>query len=89
MDESEVIGFVGTHDKKVEMLFLSPAYIGRGLGKELMTFAVKDLKADKVDVNEDNKRAVNFYRRFGFDVYERTSTDDQGRNYPLLRMKLA
>lgn len=89
MDESEVIGFVGTHDKKVEMLFLSPAYIGRGLRKELMTFAVKDLKADKVDVNEDNKRAVNFYRRFGFDVYERTSTDDQGRNYPLLRMKLA
>jgi putative acetyltransferase len=33
-------------------------------------------------------RAVEFYKRCGFEVYERTNKDDQGRNYPLLRMKL-
>lgn len=53
-----------------------------------MNFAVHELKADKVDANENNTRAVEFYERFGFDVYERTNKDDQGRDYPLLRMKL-
>ncbi|HEY8510792.1 MAG TPA: GNAT family N-acetyltransferase [Cyclobacteriaceae bacterium] len=62
--------------------------LGKGLGRKLMNFAVHELKADKVDVNENNTRAVEFYERFGFDVYERTNKDDQGRDYPLLRMKL-
>ena len=42
-----------------------------------------------VHIAEGNTKAVEFYKRFGFDVYERTSTDDQGRACPLLRMKLA
>jgi putative acetyltransferase len=53
-----------------------------------LTFAVTELKADKLDVNEQNVRAIKFYQKFGFQTYERTEKDDQGRNYPLLRMKL-
>jgi putative acetyltransferase len=88
MEERNVIGFVGVYNGKVETLFLSPAYFRKGLGKKLMNFAVQELGADKVDVNESNMRAVEFYKRCGFEVYERTNKDDQGRNYPLLRMKL-
>lgn len=88
LNGSEVIGFLGVAEDKVEMLFLSPAFLGKGLGKKLLNFAIRELKADKVDVNEDNGRAVEFYKRFGFDVYERTNKEDQGRDYPLLRMKL-
>jgi putative acetyltransferase len=88
MEERNVIGFVGVYNGKVETLFLSPAYFRKGLGKKLMNFAVQELGADKVDVNESNTRAVEFYKRCGFEVYERTNKDDQGRNYPLLRMKL-
>jgi putative acetyltransferase len=89
MEGSNVIGFVGVAMGKVEMLFLSPGVIGKGFGKRLLSFAVRELKADKVDVNEENTWAVEFYKRFGFSVCERTSRDDQGRDYPLLRMKLA
>lgn len=89
LDGNTVIGFLGVADGKVEMLFLSPAFFGKGVGKELLNFAVRELKADKVDVNEGNTKAVEFYKRFGFDVYERTSTDDRGRGYPLLQTKLA
>ena len=82
------IGFIGVADKKIEMLFLDPEYFGQGLGKMLTNFAISELAADKVDVNEQNIKAVNFYKKSGFEIVERTEKDDQGRNYPLLRMKL-
>jgi len=84
----EVAGILGVAEQKVEMLFLAPDYFGRKLGKKLMDFAVNELRADKVDVNEQNITAVEFYRKFGFKTYERTDKDDQGRDYPLLRMML-
>lgn len=86
--EDVISGFVGVADGKVEMLFLDPAYFGRGLGYKLLSFAVRELGADKVDVNEQNTKALKFYQKFGFETFERTEKDDQGRNYPLLRMKL-
>ncbi len=70
------------------MLFFSPEYIGKGLGRKLTDFAISELKADKVDVNEQNTNAVKFYKKLGFKTYERTEKDDQGKEYPLLRMKL-
>ena len=83
-----VVGFIGVADKKIEMLFLDPKYFGQGLGKMLLSFALNELSADKVDVNEQNARAVNFYKKLGFEIVERTEKDDQGKDYPLLRMKL-
>ncbi|MFH6982927.1 GNAT family N-acetyltransferase [Marinoscillum luteum] len=88
MDESRVIGFLGVEEKKVEMLFLDPHYFGQGLGKKLINFAIVQLKAHKVDVNEQNVGAVAFYENLGFATYERRDKDDQGNDYPILRMKL-
>lgn len=84
----EVAGFIGLAERKIEMLFFSPEYIGKGLGRKLTDFAFSELKADKVDVNEQNTHAVKFYEKLGFRTYERTDKDDQGKEYPLLRMKL-
>lgn len=39
-------------------------------------------------VNEQNLKAVQFYKKYGVETFERTDKDDQGRHYPLLRMKL-
>lgn len=39
-------------------------------------------------VNEQNLKAIQFYKKYGFETFERTDKDDQGRHYPLLRMKL-
>lgn len=87
-NQNSVSGFIGVVDKKVEILFLNPKYFGQGMGRELLTFAVDKLNADKVDVNEQNTKAIKFYQKFGFETFERTDKDDQGRDYPLLRMKL-
>ena len=88
VQSNELAGFIGVLDHKVEMLFLSPVYFGKKLGKKLMDFAVGELKATKVDVNEQNTKALRFYQKLGFEIYERTEKDDQGNDYPLLRMKL-
>jgi len=62
--------------------------LGRGLGKSLVHFAIRHLHIDKVDVNEQNTPALQFYLKMGFTPFERTETDGQGLPYPLLRMKL-
>ncbi len=86
---NDIVGFIGITDRKIEMLFLSPSYFGKGLGKQLIEFAFEKYQANEVDVNEQNTSAVIFYKKFGFEPYERTEKDDQGRDYPLLRMRLS
>ena len=86
--EDKLIGFVGVAGRKIEMLFLDPDFIGQGFGKKLMRFAMDDLGADQVDVNEQNTNATAFYSRFGFVVYERTDKDAEGKDYPILKMRL-
>lgn len=88
MEDEAVIGFLGVANKKIEMLFLLPVYIGKGWGRLMVNFAISNLQAYTVDVNEQNLSAVAFYKKLGFEVYERTLVDDQGKGYPLLRMKL-
>lgn len=88
IQNEKIAGFIGIAKRKIEMLFFSPEYIGKGLGRKLTEFAFSELKADKVDVNGQNTNAVKFYEKLGFKTYERTAKDDQGKEYPLLRMKL-
>ena len=83
------IGFLGMDGGFVEMLFVDPEERGHGVGRLLMERATELLGAREVSVNEQNLRAVGFYERMGFSAYRRTPTDDDGRPYPLLYMRLA
>ncbi len=87
-EEDIVMGFVCVEGRKIDMLFLDPYYFGQGFGRKLLNFAVKELNADSLDVNEQNTKALKFYQKFGFEIMDRSEKDDQGRSYPLLRMKL-
>lgn len=82
-------GFIGVADQKIEMLFIAPALRGSGIGRALLEFAVSDMSAILVDVNEQNPGAIRFYERMGFRVCGRSPLDAQGRPFPLLHMKLA
>lgn len=84
----EVIGFIGMDGLRIEMLFLSPSHTGVGLGRKLVEFAINECRATEVDVNEQNLKAVSFYKKLGFEVFDRTETDSLGMEYPILKMKL-
>jgi putative acetyltransferase len=81
------IGFLGVANGKIEMLFIRPDMRGRGIGKQLLTYAVEEMNAREVDVNEQNEQAVGFYKRMGFAVVGRTDVDAMGKPFPLLQMK--
>jgi len=80
------VGFLGTSDDNIEMLFIDPEFRGKGVGKQLIEFALNRLNIHKVDVNEQNHQAVGFYQKLGFKVISRSERDGQGNPYPLLHM---
>lgn len=84
-----IAGFVGVLDGKVEMLFVRPAFRGRGIGKALLEYALTRLHARTLDVNEQNDQAIGFYRRMGFLVEGRSALDGAGKPFPILHMRHA
>lgn len=81
-------GFMGTDKNRLEMLFLSPAETGKGLGRELLQYGIKNYGIREVTVNEQNPQATGFYKHMGFEIYKRTDCDEEGNPYPLLYMRL-
>jgi putative acetyltransferase len=80
--------FMGVERDKIEMLFVVPQMRGKGIGRRLLSYAVNELNARYVDVNEQNPQAEGFYGKMGFEVFGRSELDAQGNPYPLLHMRL-
>jgi putative acetyltransferase len=83
-----ITGFAGVAAGKIEMLFIDPDHRGKGLGKQLLRYALEHLNADELDVNEQNPQALGFYFKQGFEVIGRSEHDGMGQPYPLLHMRL-
>lgn len=85
--EGEIIGFIGIAERSVEALFVSPTAFGKGIGKALMIYAERVHGTDKVDVNEQNQKALGFYRQLGYEITGRSPVDGQGRPFPVLHLE--
>ena len=83
------VAFMGIEDGTLEMLFISPEERGKGLGKRLIQYGIKNYAVEKLAVNEQNPQAKGFYEHMDFQVYKRTDHDEQGNPYPLLYMSLS
>jgi len=83
----ELVGFVGVSEQRMEALFVHPLFHRAGVGRRLSRHAVVELRATRVDVNEQNEGAVAFYRRIGFEVEGRSEVDSLGKPFPLLHMR--
>lgn len=86
-DAGEPIAFMGTENSRLEMLFITPAERGKGIGKQLIQYGIENYGIEEVTVNEQNPQAVGFYEHLGFVTYKRTALDEEGNPYPLLYMK--
>lgn len=81
--------FMGIENGKLEMLFVSPAERGKGVGKRLLLYGIEKFSVRELCVNEQNPHAVAFYSHLGFVVVGRSDTDEQGNPYPILHMVLS
>jgi putative acetyltransferase len=89
MDElGKIHAFSGIDVQKLEMLFVDPNCFGMGYGKAMLEHAIREMNVIKVDVNEQNEQAVQFYLSQGFRMESRSEQDEQGNPYPILHLRL-
>lgn len=83
-----VKGFLGVSEDSIEMLFVENESRGMGIGKNLLNFAIDSLGLRKVDVNEQNTQALEFYEKNGFKKVGFSDCDSEGKNYPIISLEL-
>ncbi|MGL4696903.1 GNAT family N-acetyltransferase [Enterococcus larvae] len=83
-----IIGFSGTKDNHLEMLFIDPPFQQKGYGSDILQILIQKNWMDSVDVNKQNFPAYKFYQKNGFKLISESPTDTQGLPYPILHMQL-
>ena len=84
-DDGIIKGIIRISDNEVEKLFVEPQFQSRGIGTELLSYAIDNFAVNKLLVLEYNKRGIAFYRRNGFSLTGEKITEDGF--VPLLKMK--
>ena len=86
-EDGSLKGFAGVRGHKMEMLFVHPKYFGQKSGTRLTNFCIYSLQVNEVDVNEQNKSAIHFYKRMGYRVVGRNVLESLGKPFQVLRLK--
>ncbi|UUI41842.1 GNAT family N-acetyltransferase [Oceanobacillus oncorhynchi] len=87
-EDTTFVGFSGVNASQLEMLFLDPEQIGKGLGSRILNDLIEKDGIKTADVNKDNTSALAFYLKNNFQVTGESEQDDQGRDYPILHLCL-
>ena len=56
------VAFMGINNKKLEMLFVKNNERGKGIGKDLLNYGIKNYDINELTVNEQNPNAKEFYK---------------------------
>ncbi|GGC75447.1 GNAT family N-acetyltransferase [Enterococcus wangshanyuanii] len=85
-DEERVVGFSGIDEDELVMLFLDPAFIGKGYGSKILTYLINNDGIKRIDVNTQNKQAKAFYLHHGFTIESEDERDGFGKPYPITHL---
>lgn len=80
------IGFSGSHQHHLEMLFLKPCFFRKGYGTQILQWLLKEKNIQTVDVNKQNPQAFQFYLAQGFLVTAESPLDGAGKPFPILHL---
>ena len=87
-NEETVVGFSGSSDTNLDMLFLDDIAIGKGYGSFILNWLIKNEGIELIDVNSQNKTAESFYLAHGFEKVSEDEQDGFGKPYPITHLKL-
>jgi putative acetyltransferase len=81
------MGFLAMDGATIDALFVDAAVHGKGYGSLLVSHALSLQPKLSVEANEQATNAVAFYLSRGFRIVGRSSTDGDGRPYPLVHLE--
>lgn len=85
-DEQRIIGFSGTSEEELVMLFLDPIFIGKQYGSEILMELIASESIKRIDVNTQNEHAKRFYLNHGFEIESEDAVDGFGKPYPITHL---
>ena len=90
IEQHRIVGFCAifeTQDEyEVEHLWILPAVMGKGYGKQLLDFALADaIREDKPVIVASDPHAEGFYQKQGFETFAQRPSVPEGRVLPLMR----
>ncbi|MBR5640840.1 MAG: GNAT family N-acetyltransferase [Firmicutes bacterium] len=75
-DDGVVKGFLYMIGTEIQKLYVEPILHSKGIGEQLLAFAVNECGADHLWALELNTRAISFYQRHGFHLTEERKPED-------------
>ena len=85
-DDGVIKAFMQTDDHEIRKLFVEPVLQGRGIGAELIDYAINRLGARWLWALEKNEKAIAFYKRHGFVMTDEKKLEEDTSEY-LVRLK--
>jgi ribosomal protein S18 acetylase RimI-like enzyme len=78
--DSNLPGYPSTNAMEVEKIYFRLPFKGKGIGKKLMAVALLEAKRLRKEiiwlaVIDTNRHAIEFYRKVGFELHEKTALD--------------
>ena len=72
IDSGELIGSVKLKDSEIDDLIVNPLYQSNGFGKQILLWALENIKSDKIILNvaDWNQNAIRLYEKTGFVITE-------------------
>ena len=87
--DGKTLALIGAREGRLEMLFVGSSCRGRGIGSTLLDYALSHWDGSELTVNKQNPQAIAFCEHEGFAAYMRTDTDEEGKPFPLIYIRLA
>ena len=68
--DREIIGSVALKSNEIDDLIVNPKYQGQGYGKQILLWALEHMDSKRIilRVADWNKRAINMYKKNGFEI---------------------
>ena len=85
VEAGELIGFISMIGNEIGAIFMKPDHHGKGIGTKLINQVAQFHDVLEVEVFKENKIAVPFYKKYGFEILKELL--HEATNNQLLRLR--
>ena len=80
-DDGLIRGFIQMGETEICKLYVDTFFQSKGIGNELIEYAIREFHADHLWALEKNTRAISFYHRHGFHLTGRKKFEEGTTEY--------